>query len=140
MMNNMFNKCPACGGALVITECQCSDCGLQMQGQFLPAKFSLLSVEHLAFIEVFLRVRGNLSEAERVLGVSYPTIRNKLDEINAELDKINLALEAPSISQANTASQSDEEIRHDILRQVAAGTLTANEANIRLQKFKAANR
>ena len=139
-MNKMFNKCPACGGTLIITECRCTDCSLQMRGEFTPAKFSLLSPEHLAFIEVFLRVRGNLTEAERVLGVSYPTIRNKLDEINAELDKINLPPESPAITQGSSASQSEEEIRHDILRQVAAGTLTANEANIKLQNIKADNR
>jgi hypothetical protein len=137
-MNNMFNKCPACGGHLVITGCRCSACGMQMQGEFSSSRFSILSPEQLTFIEVFLKVRGNLSEAERVLGVSYPTIRNKLDEINAELDKINAV---PGKSrETSSQTQSEAEIRRDILQQVAAGTLSPEEGSIRLQNLKAGSK
>ena len=63
-----------------------------MRGEFLPGRFSTLGDDQLTFIRVFLRARGNLSEMERILGISYPTIRNKLEEINAAFE----AAEAPA--------------------------------------------
>jgi len=82
-MQKLFNQCPACGGQLIITECKCPACQLQMRGEFQTGQLSSLSDETLTFIKVFLSARGNLTEVERVLGISYPTIRNKLDEINS---------------------------------------------------------
>ena len=139
-MNRIFNQCPACGGSIIITECKCLNCNLQMRGDFLPDKLSLLSKEHLAFIQVFLRVRGNLSETERVLGVSYPTIRNKLDEINAVLDRI--CGPAASISNKETpaeSSPSEDDLRRDILKKVADGSLSAAEADRQIHNLPGDN-
>ena len=125
-MLKLFEQCPACGGALVITEIQCSNCHLKMQGEFKPGLFSTLSDDQLTFVRAFLRVRGNLSEMEKVLGVSYPTIRNKLEEINQTLER---AEQTPVISlPANNE-------RSAILNQVAAGELDAAEALKRLQEL-----
>ena len=88
-MQNMFDKCPACGGQIVINECKCSQCHLQMRGEFRPGRFLNFSDDQLTFIQVFLSARGNISEVERILGVSYPTIRNKLDEVNEILTRSN---------------------------------------------------
>ena len=118
-MLKLFEQCPACGGPLVITEIQCSNCHLKMQGEFKPGLFSTLSDDQLTFVRAFLRVRGNLSEMEKVLGVSYPTIRNKLDEINKALER---AEENPA--PAPTA----ESPRSEILKRVAAGQLDAAQA------------
>ena len=134
-MIKLFEQCPACGGPLVITECRCANCQLQLRGEFRPGLFSTLSDDQLAFVRVFLRARGNLSEVEKVLGVSYPTIRNKLDEINKALDR----------TEANTAQNQDkgtgtaaapnpaEEARRAILQQVSAGEISAADA---LQKLR----
>lgn len=108
-MQNMFDKCPACGGPLVITECQCSRCQLQMRGEFQPGRFFCLSAEQMTFIQVFLSTRGNLSEVERILGISYPTIRNKLDEINEILKR---------------TGEAAKESRKQILQDVADGKLS----------------
>ena len=54
-MLNLFHQCPACGGKLVITECKCSNCQLQMRGEFTPGSFAALSSEQLVFVQVFLR-------------------------------------------------------------------------------------
>ena len=118
-MLKLFEQCPACGGPLVITEIQCSNCHLKMQGEFKPGLFSTLSDDQLTFVRAFLRVRGNLSEMEKVLGVSYPTIRNKLDEINKALER---AEENPA--PAPTADSP----RSEILKRVAAGQLDAAQA------------
>ncbi len=101
----------------MITEIQCSHCHLKMQGEFKPGLFSTLSDDQLTFVRAFLRVRGNLSEMEKVLGVSYPTIRNKLDEINQALER---AEQVP-----DPVSPVVNDTRSAILRQVAAGELDA---------------
>jgi hypothetical protein len=133
-MINLFNRCPACGGPVVITECRCSQCQLQMRGEFSPGQFSLLSEDQLTFIRVFLRARGNLTELERVLGISYPTIRNKLDEINSAFD----ALEKPAAASMKESQllNPEEKLRQEILQKTAGGQLTAEEALRQLQELK----
>lgn len=124
-MLKLFEQCPACGGPLVITEIQCANCHLKMQGEFKPGLFSSLSEDQLTFVRAFLRVRGNLSEMEKVLGVSYPTIRNKLDEINQTLERAeNTPLPVTQSSSPRTA----------ILNRLAAGEIDTAQA---LEQLKA---
>ena len=136
-MQNMFDKCPACGGQLTITECQCSQCQLQMRGEFRPGEFLNLSDDQLTFIHVFLSARGNLSEVERILGVSYPTIRNKLDEINEILASTNgdiVRVEQEDNEKPVSQSMSAEDSRKQILQDVADGKLTPVAAVEKLGK------
>ena len=133
-MINLFHQCPACGGPVIITECRCTACRLQMRGEFFPGDFSTLSKEQLTFIRVFLRARGNLSELERILGISYPTIRNKLDEINSAFEALEKP--APSSVPASQAMNTEEQLRQDILQQAADGQLTVEEALRRLQELR----
>jgi hypothetical protein len=130
-MLKLFEKCPACGGAIIITECKCADCQLVMRGEFQPSQLTALSDDHWTFIRAFLRARGNLSELEKVLGVSYPTIRNKLDEINLVLDQ----------SKANTGATpgdqpTPDDARKAILQQVSSGVLTVAEAMQKLRNMQ----
>ena len=118
-MLKLFEQCPACGGPIVITEIRCGNCHLKMQGEFKPGLFSTLSEDQTTFVRAFLRVRGNLSEMEKVLGVSYPTIRNKLDEINQALDR----------AENNPAPvATDDNPRTAILNRLAAGEIDAAQA------------
>ena len=136
-MQNMFDKCPACGGQLIITECQCSQCQLQMRGEFRQGEFLNLSDDQLTFIHVFLSARGNLSEVERILGVSYPTIRNKLDEINEILASTNgdiVRVEQEDNEKPVSQSMSAEDSRKQILQDVADGKLTPVAAVEKLGK------
>ena len=125
-MLKLFEACPACGGSIVITEIRCANCHLKMQGEFTPGLFSSLSSDQLTFVRAFLRVRGNLSEMEKVLGVSYPTIRNKLDEINQVLDR------AEAAPQPSAESDSP---RTAILNKLAAGEINAAEALEQLKEL-----
>ncbi len=127
-MLKLFEQCPACGGPLVLTEIQCANCHLTMQGEFKPGLFSTLTDDQLTFVRAFLRVRGNLSEMEKVLGVSYPTIRNKLDEINKVLET---AEKAPT----PTPAPAEPDARNAILARVAAGEMDATEALAQLKSL-----
>jgi hypothetical protein len=135
-MNRLFEKCPACGGRITLTECKCADCQLQMRGEFSVDPFSTLSQDQSTFVLAFLRVRGNLSEMEKVLGVSYPTIRNKLDEINRALAGIAPELISPQDTDLNEPEQKPtEQERRSILQQVADGKLSAAQALDKLQEL-----
>ncbi len=138
-MIKLFEQCPACGGPLVITECRCSNCQLQMRGEFRVGVFSTLSEDQLTFVRVFLRARGNLSEVEKVLGVSYPTIRNKLDEINKTLDRAEASSAADPAKPAEAPGAKAnpvEEARQAVLQQVASGRLSATEAVQKLRDLQ----
>jgi hypothetical protein len=99
-----------------------------MRGDFQQGPLSSLSEDALNFVKVFLSARGNLTEVERVLGISYPTIRNKLDEINSVLSR---TVSEPSDKKAindTTNKNNIEENRKTILQKVADGHLSAAEA------------
>ncbi len=131
-MIKLFERCPACGGPITITECTCDNCHLQMRGQFRPelSKLSSLTDDQVAFVQVFLRARGNISEVEKILGVSYPTIRNKLDEVNRALERGAPVDSSPAKSTPVPASspQPADAARRAILERVSSGALPAADA------------
>ena len=128
-MQSMFNNCPACGGQLIVTECRCTQCQLQLRGEFHPGRLFSLSEDELTFIQVFLSARGNLSEVERILGISYPTIRHKLDEINEILNQNGVGTE--TVGKFGAVGQDKKEkttLRKEILQKVADGEMAPADA------------
>ncbi len=77
----IITNCPVCGKPLVVTRLHCPSCKTTIENDFELAKFAKLSPEQLQFIEIFLVARGNIKEVEKELGISYPTVRGKLNEI-----------------------------------------------------------
>lgn len=75
------SKCPFCGGEIVVTRLHCQDCDSTFESRFVGGAFSQLTKEQLAFIELFVRCEGKISRMEAELGLSYPTIRNRLHEV-----------------------------------------------------------
>ncbi|MCD6103347.1 MAG: DUF2089 domain-containing protein [Thermotogaceae bacterium] len=80
-MARVMAKCPVCGENLVITEFSCSSCGTTIRGRFELDEFFRLSPEQLNFLRIFIKARGNLSELQKELGISYPTARSRLESI-----------------------------------------------------------
>jgi hypothetical protein len=79
-MTNQVSKCPACGGSdFILERIRCTECGTAVEGSFTGGKLGTLSPEHQDFIEVFVRCRGNIKDVEKVLGISYPTVKSKLN-------------------------------------------------------------
>jgi hypothetical protein len=74
------SHCPVCGQDLVVTRLECSSCGTEVTGAFSLGRLATLREPHASLIEMFLRSRGNMKEMERDLGLSYPTVRARLDE------------------------------------------------------------
>src|SRR5690606_7866857 len=81
----LITNCPVCSKTLKITKLQCYHCQTTMENDFELSKFAALNQEQLYFIEVFLKSRGNIKEVEKELGVSYPTVRGKLNDIISAL-------------------------------------------------------
>src|SRR5947209_10073285 len=79
-IGNVPAQCPVCQGDLVVTRLQCSECGTEVNGTFSLGRLAATPEPHASLIEMFLRVRGNVKEMERELGLSYPTVRARLEE------------------------------------------------------------
>lgn len=85
-MGHRVSACPACGHAeFRIERLACTNCGTAVEGSFSVSRLATLPEEHIAFVETFLKCRGNIKEVERELGISYPTVRSRLDKVIALL-------------------------------------------------------
>jgi hypothetical protein len=134
-MPTMLARCPVCEGDLKISEVRCDRCGTKVQSTFDPCRFCSVPAEHLAFIEVFLRCEGNLSRVEKDLGVSYPTVRNRL---TAALSALGLAPNGPDTAQPPPAPAPEPAVqpppedtsarRRDVLNALARGEINPDEA------------
>jgi hypothetical protein len=115
----MPGACPVCGDELSVVRLECGHCGTAVVGRYRASRFARLSAEQVAFLEAFLRSRGNIRKVERELGISYPTVRSRL---NALLTALEIAA-APD--------EDDEAVqrrRKEILDQLETGTLRPEDA------------
>ena len=90
-MPNIPTNCPACNARMNITELKCSKCNTTVQGNFPMNKLISLSEEDREFLMTFLRSRGNIKEVQERMGISYPTVKNRLDKLLAALGLLNEA-------------------------------------------------
>jgi len=132
MARDVIATCPVCEGELAITRLHCRSCGTALEGEFGVGRFGRLSREQLALLESFLRSRGNLKDLERELGISYPTVRGRVEAL---LRALGLAdgdappLDEPMAADAPipTADDAADE-RRAILDRLARREISAEEA------------
>ena len=115
-MDALIGRCPVCSEALRVTRLECDSCGTRVEGTFALGRFHSLTPEQLQFLETFVRVRGNIKDVERELGVSYPTARARLDAVIRAL-----GFEVPS-------EDHQSERRKEILRELSEGKIEADDA------------
>lgn len=127
-MRKPIEQCPACSGDLIVTQQTCIQCGTSIVGQFQPNRFSRLSPNDLAFVEDFVRYKGNIKEMERGLGESYWTIRSRLNDVIEALG-FETAASDPQPSEKSTA-------RQEILAQLQAGKIAVEDAAKQLKKLR----
>ncbi|MGI4792255.1 MAG: DUF2089 domain-containing protein [Janthinobacterium lividum] len=132
MNQPMPNKCPLCSGALEVTETSCLDCGVQMRGHFALAPYRNLDAEQIRFLETFLRCRGVIRDMEAALGISYPTVRTRLDALLASLGFADGPFAEPVTPAPMTAAQKAAR-RKEILAAIENGTLDADAGLTALQ-------
>src|SRR6202167_6281053 len=81
MEQPLNNECPYCGTAMAVTEMTCGHCHVSIRADFPMSRVAGLPVEHQRFIEMFVLAGGKLKEIAEQVGVSYPTIRSRLDKV-----------------------------------------------------------
>lgn len=79
------DRCPVCAGSMVVSELKCEACEVSIRGRFELPVLCRLPRELYEFLLVFVRNRGVIREVERELGISYPTVRSRLDAVLAAL-------------------------------------------------------
>lgn len=80
-MQQITNECPYCDNLLKIKQMQCCQCQAVIEAEFPSQRLGNLPSEHQRFIEMFVLAAGNLKEIAKLTGVSYPTVRSRLNKI-----------------------------------------------------------
>jgi len=133
MARDVISTCPVCEGELAITRLHCRSCGTALEGEFGVGRFGRLSREQLTLLESFLRSRGNLKDLERELGISYPTVRGRIEALLRALglaDGDEPAVEEPVVEAdaPNPVNDDDAGERRAILDRLARREISAEEA------------
>jgi hypothetical protein len=121
-MRPIILKCPSCDGNLTIARLDCPDCKISIEGEFTPPALLKLSGAQIDFVEVFIKNRGVIREVERELGVSYPTVRARLDDV------INALGYAAKSAVDTSAADDTGSRRRSVLADLKGGKLTPEEA------------
>jgi len=140
MARDVISTCPVCEGELLISRLHCRSCGTALEGEFGVGRFGRLSREQLSLLESFLRARGNLKEMERELGISYPTVRGRVDALVRSLglgDGTEIGDE-PAQTDAETPTEAGEATdpgaqRRAILERLSRGEIDASAAAAELR-------
>jgi len=101
------------GQPLVVERVRLAGTGVAIEGAFELPQLAQLSVEDQVFVTAFVRCHGSIKEMERTFGVSYPTIKNRLNRIANSLEFVDTD-PAPS--------------RSEVLQRLKRGEITAPEA------------
>jgi hypothetical protein len=117
-MYQVPTECPVCHDELIVTRLACRNCGTALEGRFSMEKIFQLTPEQLHFVEVFLRSEGKLNRVQEELGLSYPTVRSRLEEV----------IRALGYEVVGKDEGADEDRRQEILQKLAAKEITSEEA------------
>jgi hypothetical protein len=121
-MPDVLGRCPVCGDELQVTRLQCTTCHTGIEGRFSLGRFQRLSPDQLAFLEVFVKNRGVIRDVEKELGISYPTVRNRLDDL---LRTLGFEVRDDGVA-AGAADEADR--RRQVLERLGSGEITAEQA------------
>jgi hypothetical protein len=105
MSYKLISQCPVCSSAMKATKLSCTTCGTIIESDFSFSRFEMLSSEHLSFVEIFLKNRGSIKDVEKEMGISYPTVRAKLNEV---IKALGYSVTDDSYQQNDISSVIDE--------------------------------
>jgi hypothetical protein len=111
------SSCPACGGEYETTVLTCKKCHSQLSGNFSGCAFCKLSDEDANFLLTFVKCRGSIKDVEKELGISYPTVRGKLDTVIKNLGFVD-----------NTSQAEIKKNRKGIFDKLSQGEISADQA------------
>jgi len=144
MVHDVIATCPVCSGELTITRLHCRSCGTALEGEFGVGRFGRLDRDQMRLLESFLRSRGNLKEMERELGISYPTVRGRVEGLVRTLgladgngDDADSGLPDDELDAANESIREEDSAtrRREILERLARKEIGAEEAAAALRSL-----
>lgn len=124
------HRCPVCDHEMKISKLTCTHCPTKIEGEFSSCKFCRLPAEQLIFIEAFIKCRGNIKEVEKELGISYPTVRSRLDSVIEELGY------RVDRDKEKVDPQEESQRRQEILEALDRGEITPQEATRQMRKIE----
>jgi hypothetical protein len=127
MPHDVISTCPVCSNELAVTRLHCRSCGTTLEGDFSVGRFGRLNRDQLVLLESFLRSRGNLRDMERELGISYPTVRSRVEALVRALG-FGPRSDADEPDEPTTDPATAGRSREEILQALARHELTADEA------------
>lgn len=116
MTREALGKCPICGSDTEVTRISCDACDTVIEGRFQMCRFCKLTPEQKSFIDIFIKCRGNIKEVEKELGVSYPTVKNRLEDAAGALGH---KIETDTVPPAK---------RKEVLDKLNSGEISVDEA------------
>ena len=140
MPHDVISTCPVCSSELAVTRLHCRSCGTTLEGDFSVGRFGRLSRDQLTLLESFLRSRGNLRDMERELGISYPTVRSRVEALVRALgfgargdEDDTTDTTDPTDEMEATAPARPAETRQAILERLARHEIGAEEAALAIR-------
>lgn len=106
-----------------VRRLECEQCGVTLEGRFEAGALARLNAEQLAFVEAFLRARGKIKDVEEELGISYPTVVARLNDV------------VVAMGFEHGSGEDDALSRERILDDLAAGRISAAEAARQLREM-----
>ena len=122
VIKRKISSCPVCNGQLMITRYRCENCGTEISGSFPLEEFAKLTDEQLTFLKIFIKTRGNLSELQKEMDISYPTAKARLEEL--------------ARARGYEAEDDNRTKTFEILEKIEKGEITPEEAKELLKKTK----
>jgi hypothetical protein len=127
MPHDVISTCPVCSSELAVTRLHCRSCGTTLEGDFSVGRFGRLNRDQTTLLESFLRSRGNLREMERELGISYPTVRSRVEALVRALG-FGPRSDADDIEEPAAEPAAPARTRAEILEALARHEMSAEDA------------
>ena len=108
--------CPSCGATLVVVKLECSACGTEVSGKYDLCPTCRLEGESAQLLELFLDARGNLKQVQRLLGVSYPTVRQRMEEMFRQMEEPPRTADPMSVLRKVRRGELDVDAAERLLR------------------------
>lgn len=126
-------QCPVCGEKLSITKLSCPNCSTGIEGEFQPCEFCRLPKQELDFIKVFIKCRGSIKDVGRELGISYPTVRSRLDIV---MKSLGFTVDSKEdVVRRQVVEARKDKAKNKILDMVSQGKISAKEAAEKIKQL-----
>ncbi len=119
--NKFTRKCPYCYGEMVVERLRCRHCDVAVEGVFETSPLTVLAPDQQDLVVEYLKLDGSLKDLAAAKGVSYPTIRARMDKVIEAVKAVN-------------ARRPEERRSQSVLEALEKGEISADEAEEMLKK------